>query len=87
MPSLEQRIQIAHGEKLGGPSFQAHLKEHSICKLIAPALLSAVAEMLSVALGAAQGVCVIQGAQNRFFCSGRLWMQKCHPHIRSLALT
>lgn len=35
MPSSEQRIQIARGaegERLGGPSFQAHLKEHNVGK-------------------------------------------------------
>lgn len=50
MPSSEQRIQIARGgkgEKLGGPSFQAPLKEYDIGKRIGTTLLSAMDEMLS----------------------------------------
>lgn len=50
MPSLEQKIETARGgkgEKLGGPSSQAHLKEHNIGKLIATTLLSAMGEMIS----------------------------------------
>jgi len=50
MPSLEQKIQIVSGgkgEKLRGPAFQAHLKEHDIGKLIATTLLSAMDEMIS----------------------------------------
>lgn len=50
MPSVEQEIRMAHGgkgEKLGGPSFQAHLKEHNLGKLVATTLLSAMDEMIS----------------------------------------